>query len=49
VGQALAWIPIRNGIAFCVLGAAMLIIGVLCARWADRAGARSGIAGEATP
>jgi hypothetical protein len=36
IGQGLAWIPIRDGIAFTVLGLAFLIAGVGCAMWADR-------------
>jgi hypothetical protein len=36
IGQGLAWIPIRDGAAFAVFGAALLIIGVVCAAWADR-------------
>jgi hypothetical protein len=36
IGQGLAWIPIRNGLAFTVLGAVFLVVGVLCAMWADR-------------
>jgi hypothetical protein len=38
IGQALAWIPIRDGIAFLVLGLAFLAVGVACARWADTRG-----------
>jgi hypothetical protein len=36
IGQGLAWIPIRDGIAFTVLGLAFLVVGVGCAMWADR-------------
>ncbi len=36
IGQGLAWIPIRNGIAFTLLGVLMLAIGVGLARWSDR-------------
>jgi hypothetical protein len=36
IGRGLAWIPIRNGIAFSVLGAAFLVIGISCALWTDR-------------
>ena len=36
IGQGLAWIPIRDGVAFAVFGAALLVIGLLCAAWADR-------------
>jgi hypothetical protein len=39
IGQGLAWIPIRDGIAFTVLGAVFLLTGVGCAIWADRRGA----------
>jgi hypothetical protein len=38
IGQGLAWIPIRDGIAFTALGAAFLVAGVGCAIWADRRG-----------
>lgn len=36
IGQGLAWIPIRDGIAFTALGAVFLVAGVGCAFWADR-------------
>jgi ABC-type Fe3+ transport system permease subunit len=36
IGQGLAWIAIRNGLAFTVLGAVFLVVGVVCAMWADR-------------
>jgi hypothetical protein len=36
IGQGLAWIPIRDGLAFLVLGAAFALAGLGCARWADR-------------
>ena len=36
IGQGLAWIPIRNGLAFTVLGSVFLVLGVGCAIWADR-------------
>jgi hypothetical protein len=36
IGQGLAWVPIRDGIAFTVLGAVFLALGVGCAVWADR-------------
>ncbi len=36
IGQGLAWIPIRDGIAFTVLGAVFLALGAGCAVWADR-------------
>lgn len=35
IGQALAWIPIRDGLAFLVLGAVFGVAGFACARWAD--------------
>lgn len=35
IGQGLAWIPIRDGLAFAVLGAAFLVAGMLLARWSD--------------
>jgi hypothetical protein len=41
IGQGLAWIPIRDGAAFTVFGAALLIVGVVCAAWADRGASRS--------
>ena len=40
IGRGLAWIPIRDGIGFSVLGAAFLAIGVSGALWADRHRAR---------
>ncbi len=36
IGQGLAWIVIRNGLAFTVLGAVFLVVGVGCAMWTDR-------------
>lgn len=36
IGQALAWIPIRDGAAFTILGLLFLTIGGVCAVWADR-------------
>jgi len=39
IGQGLAWIPIRDGMAFTVVGAVFLAAGVGCAIWADRRGA----------
>jgi hypothetical protein len=36
IGQGLAWIPIRDGIAFTTLGATFLIVGLCCAVWTDR-------------
>ena len=36
IGQALAWIPIRDGAAFTILGLLFLTIGSVCAVWADR-------------
>ena len=39
IARGLAWIPIRNGIAFSVLGAVFLAVGMGCAVWADRHGA----------
>jgi len=38
IGQGLAWIPIRDGLAFTVLGAALLAAGIGLAVWADRRG-----------
>jgi len=37
IGQAIAWIAIRDGLAFTVLGGVFLVTGVACARWNDRA------------
>ena len=36
IGQALAWIPIRDGLAFLVLGLVFLALGIAGALWADR-------------
>ncbi len=36
IGQALAWVPIRNGAAFSVLGGVFVLLGIGCAIWADR-------------
>jgi uncharacterized membrane protein len=36
IGQGLAWIPIRDGAAFTILGLVFLTTGVVCAAWADR-------------
>ncbi len=36
IGQGLAWIPIRDGLAFMALGLVFVIVGVGCAMWADR-------------
>jgi hypothetical protein len=36
IGQGLAWIPIRDGIAFTLLGLILLGLGVALAVWADR-------------
>lgn len=38
IGASLAWLPVRNGIAFTVMGAGLLAIGVVCARWSDSRG-----------
>ncbi len=35
IAASLAWLPTRNGIAFTLMGAAMLAIGAVCARLAD--------------
>jgi hypothetical protein len=35
IAASLAWLPVRNGIAFTLMGAAMLATGVVCARRAD--------------
>ncbi len=42
IGRALAWIPIRNGLAFAVLGAAFLLLGWGAAIWSDRRARRIG-------
>lgn len=39
IGQGLAWIPIRDGAAFTILGLLFLLVGRACASWADRRGA----------
>jgi hypothetical protein len=39
IGQGLAWIPIRDGAAFTILGLVFLMVGGACAVWADRRGA----------
>ena len=36
IGKALAWIPIRDGLALFTLGAAFLVVGLACAWWTDR-------------
>ena len=36
IGQGLAWIPIRDGAAFTILGLLFLAVGFVCAVWADR-------------
>lgn len=36
IGQGLAWIPIRDGAAFTILGLLFLAVGLACAVWADR-------------
>ena len=36
IGQGLAWIPIRDGAAFTLLGLLFLVVGYVCALWADR-------------
>ena len=35
IGASLAWLPVRNGIVFTLMGAAVLTIGMVCARWSD--------------
>ncbi len=40
IGQGLAWIPIRDGAAFAILGVGFLVVGGACAIWADRRDAR---------
>lgn len=43
IGRGLAWIPIRDGLACAGLGVVIVIVGVICALWADRtAGVRAG-------
>lgn len=39
IGQSLAWIPMRDGAAFTVLGLLFVLAGLVCAAWADRRGA----------
>jgi hypothetical protein len=36
IGQGLAWIPIRDGSAFTILGLLFLTVGYACAVWVDR-------------
>ncbi|MHB8684859.1 MAG: hypothetical protein ACYC9X_11120 [Dehalococcoidia bacterium] len=36
IGRELAWIPIRDGAAFAVLGSAMVLLGVALGAWSDR-------------
>jgi hypothetical protein len=36
IGRTLSWIPIRNGIAFSLVAALLLLISVACARWFDQ-------------
>jgi hypothetical protein len=36
IGQGLAWIPIRDGAAFTILGLLFLTVGYACAVWSDR-------------
>jgi hypothetical protein len=38
IGEGLAWIPIRNGAAFGLAGALLLVVGAAGAQWADRRG-----------
>ncbi len=35
IAASLAWLPVRNGAAFVLFGAAMLAVGAICARLAD--------------
>jgi hypothetical protein len=46
IGQGLAWIPIRDGLAFTVLGATFLALGIAGAIWADRRGSSRYSAGR---
>lgn len=42
IGESLAWIPVRNGLAFTALGAALLLAGTVLDRWYEgRTGERS--------
>jgi hypothetical protein len=36
IGQGLAWIPIRDGLAFLVLGVVFAATGLIAGRWSDR-------------
>lgn len=45
IGEALAWIPLRNGIAFAALGATLLVAGTACAVLTDRRQAPRSFAG----
>ena len=38
IGQGLAWIPIRDGAAFTILGLIFVLVGIVCANLADRRG-----------
>jgi hypothetical protein len=38
IGQGLAWVPIRDGAAFTLLGLSFVVAGLACAFWADRRG-----------
>jgi hypothetical protein len=48
IGQALAWIPIRDGLAFTALGVLLLAVGWGGALWADRQPAGARISGSAS-
>jgi hypothetical protein len=48
LGEALVWIPIRNGLAFCALGLAFLVIGLAASRWERSLAARTAD-GEKSP
>lgn len=45
IGEEIAWIPIRDSIAFTVMGVSLLVAGVALALWADRQPSR----GEPAP
>lgn len=47
IGRGLAWVPIRDGAAFVVLGLVLLVVGTASARWADRRGASEERGGQA--
>ena len=41
IGRSLAWIPIRDGAAFTIVGLLFVLVGIAGATWSDRRGASS--------